>query len=251
MQDPSTSRAVLIAVDDYVPAGALGPTPGVSDNLDKLTGLLTDPALLGMPRENCTLLRNPPDAATVLDAVYESAAAATGAFILYLAGFTLASDRQPDLYFGLAGSSPSRLYRALRFPDVAAIVRETGRAADRIVLLDYCYDGEPPSTHTTGPAILEAVVGASVLAATAKDAKSWVPSGQRLTAFTGALVQAAEAGLPGQGDTLDLAALHHQVGRNLSAHQLPAPRLWPGQGERRVGLVRNVNKGGGLPGHSG
>ncbi|MGH3417505.1 MAG: caspase family protein, partial [Actinocrinis sp.] len=199
VQDPSTSRAVLIAVDDYVPAGALGPTPGVSDNLDKLTGLLTDPALLGMPRENCTLLRNPPDAATVLDAVYESAAAATGAFILYLAGFALASDRQPDLYFGLAGSSPSRLYRALRFPDVAAIVRETGRAADRIVLLDYCYDGEPPSTHTTGPAILEAVVGASVLAATAKDAKSWVPSGQRLTAFTGALVQAAEAGLPGQG----------------------------------------------------
>ena len=255
VQDPSTSRAVLIAVDDYAPTDALGPTPGVQDNIEQLSAVLTDPKLLGISRDHCTVLLNPPDAATVLDTVYESAAAATGAFILYVAGFTLAAPRHPDLYFGLAGSSESRLYRALRFPDVAAIVRETGRAADRIVILDYCYDGLVPPVHSTGPAALEAVPGASVLAATAMDAKSWVPSGQRTTAFTGALIRAAESGAPDQGDTLDLAALHHQVGRDLSAHHLPAPRLWPGQGERRIVLVRNAGKGkpsgGGKGGGSG
>jgi hypothetical protein len=243
VQDPSTSRAVLVAVDDYVPTDALGPTPGVQENVEQLSALLSDPRLLGLPRDHCTILRNPPDAATVLDAVYESAASATGAFILYMVGFTLAAPRHPDLYFGLAGSSESRLYRALRFPDVAAIVRETGRASDRVIILDYCYDGQVPAVHSTGPAALEAVPGASVLAATAKDAKSWVPSGQRTTAFTGALIRAAESGAPDAVDSLDLAALYRQVGRDLSANHLPAPRLWPGQGERRVALVRNARKG--------
>ncbi|WP_414641829.1 caspase, EACC1-associated type [Actinocrinis sp.] len=242
MQDPGKSRAVLIAVDDYVPADAVAPTPGVSENVEQLSAVLTDPELLGLAPEHCTVLRNPPDAATVLDAVYESAAAASGAFILYVAGYTLAAPRHPDLYFGLAGSSESRLYRALRFPDVAALVREAGHAADRIIILDYCYDGQVPSTHSTGPAALEAVPGACVLAATAKDAKSWVPPGQRMTAFTGALIRVAGAGVPGVGDVLDLAELHHQAGRELSANQLPTPRLWPGQGERRIALVRNTRK---------
>ena len=203
VQDPGTSRAVLIAVDDYVPTDTLGPTPGVQENLERLSAVLTDPELLGLAPEHCTVLLNPPDAATVLDTVYESAAAATGAFILYVAGFTLAAPRHPDLYFGLAGSSESRLYRALRFPDVAAIVRDTGRATDRVIILDYCYDGLVPPVHSTGPAALEAVPGASVLAATAMDAKSWVPSGQRTTAFTGALIRAAQTGAP---DAADLAA---------------------------------------------
>lgn len=240
VQDPGTSRAVLIAVDDYAPGDALGPVPGVAENAEKLSAVLTDPALLGLAPEHCTVLHNPPDAATVFDVVYEAASATTGAFILYLAGYALATPRHSDLYFALPGSSESRLYRALRYPDVAALVRETGRAADRIVILDYCYDGETPPTHSTGPAALEAVPGASVLAATAKDAKSWVPPGQRLTAFTGALIRTAETGIAGAGDGLDLAALHHHVGRDLAAHHFPAPRLWPGQGERRIVLVRNA-----------
>jgi hypothetical protein len=240
VQDPSTSRAVLIAVDDYVPTDAPGPVPGVAENIEQLSALLTDPGVLGLAPEHCTLLRNPTDAATVFDVVYEAAAAATGSFILYLAGYTLAAPRHPDLYFALPGSSESRLYRALRYPDVAALVRDTGRAADRIVILDYCYDGETPPMHSTGPAILEAVPGASVLAATAKDAKSWVPSGQRLTAFTGSLIRTAQRGVADAGDALDLAALHHRVGEDLSTHQLPTPRLWPGQGERRIVLLRNA-----------
>ncbi|HEU5353406.1 MAG TPA: hypothetical protein VFU65_03055 [Actinocrinis sp.] len=241
VQDPSTSRAVLIAVDDYLPTDDLGPVPGVAQNVEQLSALLTDPGLLGLAPEHCTVLRNPPDAATVFDVVYEAAAAATGAFILYLAGYTLAAPRHPDLYFALPGSSESRLYRALRYPDVAALVRDTGRATDRIVILDYCYDGETPPTHSTGPAILEAVPGASVLAATAKDAKSWVPSGQQLTAFTGSLIRTAQHGVADAGDAIDLAALHHEVGQDLSAHQFPTPRLWPGQGERRVVLLRNAH----------
>ena len=253
VQDPSTSRAVLIAVDDYLPTDDLGPVPGVAENVEQLSALLTDPGLLGLAPEHCTVLRNPPDAATVFDVVYEAAAAATGALILYLAGYTLAAPRHPDLYFALPGSSESRLYRALRYPDVAALVRDTGRAADRIVILDYCYDGETPPTHSTGPAILEAVPGASVLAATAKDAKSWVPSGQRLTAFTGSLIRTAQHGVADAGDALDLAALHHEVGQDLSAHQFPTPRLWPGQGERRVLLLRNTHiqeaNGAGSAGH--
>lgn len=241
VQDPSTSRAVLIAVDDYSPGEALGRVPGVAENVEHLSAMLTDPVLLGLAPGHCTILRNPADAATVYDVVYEAAAAATGAFILYLAGFALATPRHSDLYFALPGSSESRLYRALRYPDVAALVRETGRAADRIVILDYCYDGDTPPTHSTGPAVLEAVPGASVLAATAKDAKSWVPPGQRLTAFTGALIRTAETGVADAGDGLDLAALHHYVGRDLSEHHFPAPRLWPGQGERRIVLVRNAH----------
>ncbi|WP_438822021.1 caspase, EACC1-associated type [Actinocrinis puniceicyclus] len=240
MHDPATSRAVLIAVDDYVPAEAPGPTPGVAGDVEEMSALLTDPALLGLTPEHCTVLRNPPDAAAVLDTVYEAAAAATGAFILYIVGYTLAAPRHPDLYFALPGSSESRLYRALRYPDVAALVRDTGRAADRIIILDYCYDGEVPAPHSTGPAALEAVAGASVLAASAKDAKSWGPSGQRMTALTGALVRTARSGVPDSGDDLDLAALHHHLGRDLASRQLPAPRLWPGQGERRIVLLRNT-----------
>lgn len=243
VQDPSTSRAVLIAVDDYRPAEEPGPVAGVAENVEQLSALLTDPDLLGLAPEHCTVLRNPADAATVFDVVYEAAAAATGAFILYLAGYTLAAPRHPDLYFALPGSSESRLYRALRYPDVAALVRDTGRAADRIVILDYCYDGETPPTHSTGPAILEAVPGASVLAATAKDSKSWVPTGQRLTAFTGSLIRTAQQGVADAGEALDLAALHHHVGQDLSAHQFPTPRLWPGQGERRIVLLRNAHMG--------
>jgi hypothetical protein len=242
VHDPGTSRAVLIAVDDYEPVEALGPTPGVAGNVEQLSALLTDPALLGLAPEHCTVLRNPPDVAAVLDTVYEAASAATGTFILYLAGYTLAAPRHPDLYFALPGSSESRLYRALRYPDVAALVRDTGRAADRVIILDYCYDGEMPPTHSTGPAALEAVAGASVLAGSAKDSKSWVPSGERLTALTGSLLRTARNGVPEAGDSVELAALHHHMGRDLTARQLPAPRLWPGQGERPIMLLRNAHE---------
>jgi hypothetical protein len=248
VRDPGASRAVLVAVDDYPAATAPGPlpTPGPARNAERLRALLTDPARLGLAPEHCTVLRNPPDAAAVLDVVYEAAAEATGAFILYVAGFALATPRHPDLYFALAGSSESRLYRALRYPDLAAVVRDTGKAADRVVLLDYCYDGEVPPIHGAGAggsADLEAVAGACVLAATAPDAAAWVPQGEELTAFTGALVRAVEAGPAEAGDELELAALHHLVGRDLAARGLPAPRLWPAHGERPIALVRNVPEG--------
>jgi len=248
VHDPGSSRAVLIAVDDYPPAAAPGPAsaPGLSDNLERLSALLTDPGLLGLAPEHCVVLRNPPDAATVLDAVYEAATAATGAFVLYVAGFTLSTPRHPDLYFALAGSSESRLYRALRYPDLAALVRDTGQAQDRVVILDYCYDGPTPPTHAAGvggSADLEAVPGACVLAATARDAESWVPAGQPYTAFTGALLRAAENGMPDEGEALELAALHHRAARDLADQGLPAPRMWPAHGERPIPLVRNAQAG--------
>jgi hypothetical protein len=245
VHDPSTTRAVLVAVDDYQPAEASGVTVGLKDTVERLAGVFTDAQLLGLAPQHCTVLRNPPDAATVLDAVYEAAAQATGSFILYVSGYTLVTPRHPDLYFALSGSSESRLYRALRFPDLAALVRDTGRASDRIVILDYCYDGRTPPAHATGPGglALEAVPGASVLAANAQDPESWVPPGQPYTAFTGSLIRAAQSGLADAGDSIDLAALHQQLGRDLSARRQPAPRLWPGQGERSVALVRNALSG--------
>ena len=42
MQDPSTSRAVLIAVDDYLPAEEPAPVGGVAENVEQLSALLTE-----------------------------------------------------------------------------------------------------------------------------------------------------------------------------------------------------------------
>jgi len=240
---PEASRAVLIGVDDYTESPDLDSLPAVVDNVDRLAELLTAPQLWGLAPEHCTVLHNPIDPLSALDAIHDAATGATDTFLLYFAGHGLLSPVTAELHLALPGTATARLYRALRYDDLRSLLNASCPAKQKIAILDCCYSGRALNGSMAGTADLadqSMTEGMYVLTAAAESVVAWAPPGERHTAFTGELIRAFEQGLPGGDDTLQAEPLYHWLRQELAAKGRPIPQQRARTGGRQIALVHNV-----------
>ena len=240
---PEASRAVLLGIDDYTESPDLDSLPAVVDNVDRLAELLTAPEVWGLPPENCTVLHNPLDPLTALDAIHEAAAAATDTFLFYYAGHGLLSPTSAELHLALPGTATARLYRALRYDDLRSQFNSYCGAAQKIAILDCCYSGRALQGSMGGTAQLadqSMAEGMYVLTAAADSVVAWAPPGERYTAFTGELIRAIEHGLPGGDEIVEAEPLYYWLRQELAAKGRPIPQQRARTNGRPITFVHNL-----------
>ncbi|MET8281747.1 caspase family protein [Micromonospora sp. NPDC005174] len=239
LPDPAGSRAVLIGVSRYQ---AMPGIPGAERNVRRLYALLTDPTVWGLPPEHCRMVIDPTSGEEVLRAVHEASLAATDALVVYFAGHGLLDD-VAELYLALPEASRERLWGAVRFADVRREIVTAARGCRaKVVLLDCCYSGRAMAGFMSEPGQLadQAVVeGAYLMTATAENMPAIAAVGDEYTAFTGALVQVLQDGVPGGPRLLDMDTLFTEVDQSLHARNRPRPQRRSRNGGHRIAIARN------------
>ncbi|WP_131737531.1 caspase, EACC1-associated type [Actinomadura roseirufa] len=223
LPDPLRSRAVLIGTSKYTHLPQL---PAVGKNLEEFTRLLTSPRLCGLPPEHCAVISNPESPAEMIDPIAQAAEEATDVLLVYFAGHGLVHSAGSDLYLTLAGSHSKRMYTSVAYDHIRNELRES-RARRTLVILDCCYSGravglmadDDPTARVANSAALS---GVYVMASTAGNRTS--KTGDRYTAFSGALFDLVNSGIPECEDYLSVDDLFLGVREVLKDGHLPAPQ---------------------------
>lgn len=239
LPDPAASRAVLIGSCSY---RELAPLPAVAGNLERLSELFMSEDLWGLPPRNCVVLADPPGPADVLDAIHAAAGEASDTLLVYYAGHGLVDPHTDELYLALPGSSPERLYSAVRFDDVRRELIAFAGASSKVVILDCCYSGRAMAGGMSGPAEMAdqaRIEGTYLMTASAETVRAQAPEGEPFTAFTGELIAVLEQGIPEGPDLLNAETLYWHVRRELAAKLRPTPQQRAGNDGGMIALARN------------
>jgi hypothetical protein len=239
LPDPATSHAVLIGAASYE---SLAPLPAVANNLTRLTALLTDPDLWGLPPAHVTTLLDPPSRDEVMDAVHDAAVRAEDAIFVYFAGHGLLEWPSSALHLALGKASPEALHRAVRYDDVRREITAICEARSKVVVLDCCFSGQAMDGYMSaspGLADQARIDGTYLMTASAETAKALAEPGEKYTAFTGELVDAIERGVPDGPALLDMGTLYFQVRGSLLAKGRPEPQERARNDGRSIALLRN------------
>jgi caspase domain-containing protein len=240
LPDPAKSRAVIVGSSLYQGLDAL---PSVGNNVSEMAALLTDDWLWGLASEHCVTITDPRHPSQVLDALASAAAEASDTLVFYFAGHGVLRPDAYELYLALRDATIQRWWHAVRYDDIRRIMMESAAPKSKVVLLDCCYSGMAMMPGMGGGAEIgdrARIEGTYLMTASAETSVALAPLGERLTAFTGALVDAVRTGVPDGPDVLDFNTLYIQVRDALQAAGRPTPQQRSGNGGGRISLVRNV-----------
>ncbi|MGW5692432.1 caspase, EACC1-associated type [Streptomyces asiaticus] len=222
LPDPARSWAVIVGFPSY---DTLDDLPAVANNVRRLQEILTSPHSWNLPAEHCLVLPPPsgPDAPTVsrddvLDALHTAATAAEDALLVYFAGHGLLSE-SGELHLAVPRSDHRRLYRAVHYERVRHELVTNCRARSRLVILDCCYSGSALKGYMGADDVVAnraRVEGTYIMTSAAKTAPALAPPGETYTAFTGELLAALEAGVPGASELLRTDEVFQHVRRRLA-----------------------------------
>ncbi|MFI6481843.1 esterase-like activity of phytase family protein [Nonomuraea sp. NPDC050663] len=237
LPDPGKSYAVLIGVDAYT---KMEPLPAVARNLEKLKSVLTNRDILGIPEKQCHVVGNPASMKDLLDPVVRASELATDTLIVYYSGHGMLANTSLAFCLTLPDSETGRKHTAVPYDFLREVIADNHRARRRIIVLDCCYSGRAVQNMCPGPTLLDlaSVEGAYVMTAAGKNAVAISPEGEECTAFTGALVQVMEQGVPGAGELLSLDEVLGSAYARLDAQRRPLPR-WQDQGIGALPFIRN------------
>ena len=240
LADPAASQVVLIGTSSFE---HLDDLPAVGNNVTDLRGLLANPDLWGVPPENCRVLLDVSDPATISAAVRAAAAAVgeRGLLLVYYAGHGLIDPQDDSLVLGLPGTHPQQPHeRGLPYDWIRRAL--LGAAAKRrVVILDCCYAGRAGSAMAGGVSPADVVADQAViektclLVAASANRTASAPPGAPHTAFTGELLAVLADGLRTEGGVLTIAAIWRHVRDSLLSRGFERPEL------------RELNEGGSIP----
>ena len=239
MPSPARSRAVLIGVSDYRER-ELADLPHVARNVADLKHLLTSELSWSLPDEHCRTLPNPTSREQVMAAVEQAAAEATDTLLVYYAGHGQIDRHQEKLFLTLPHSQAHKAWSGILYEDLRHAVEGT-RADRRIVILDCCYAGRATVMGDDVDLAEQATAeGTCVLAASPPTKKAMFDPSERNTAFTGALLQILNRGVPDGPPLLDVETVFTHAQRNLLQRGRPRPRLIAQNTVGGVPLARNA-----------
>jgi len=228
--EPAKSRAVLIGAHKFDQAEHLPELPAISASLPALRRCLTDPAVWGLPPENCVYLLQPSTPGEVLDAIHAAAGQAEEALLVYYAGHGLPGSEPNELLLSVKTTRKDehgtvREHTAIFYPWLAREIRQA-RSACKVVILDCCYSGLALNA-TMGQSDLAGktlINGAFVMTSSAGNVQSLAAGRDGYTAFTGELLHVLEHGVPGAPAELTMLRVFQEVHQALSADRMaPAP----------------------------
>ncbi|MGW3960169.1 caspase family protein [Amycolatopsis sp. NPDC005003] len=215
------SAAVLVGTSVYAGETGLHNLPAVDNNLTDLAATLTDPAVLGLPPQQCVTIRNAPDALSVSRTLRHYAMTTTDTLVVYFAGHGLVAHNN-ELYLSLSGTDPEELQvSALRYQLLREILIDSP-ARNRILVLDCCFSGLATEAMSTTHSLN--IAGTYILAATPPTEMALAPTGERNTAFTGALLHLLHTGIPQRPARLSFNDLYGYLWNALTERALPRPQ---------------------------
>lgn len=226
LPDPKQSRAILIGTSHYQDPN-LPDLPAVANNLVDLARVLTEPSGV-LPPNACTVLPEPPDEPSLGRQLRRLAREASDLLFVYYAGHGLIGSDNHELYLALQGSQhDDPYYSALPFDGIGRAMRDSP-ARTRVLVLDCCFSGRAIEDVMADPGSvllgqLE-VAGTFLLTATPANVLAMAPTGERNTAFTGALLAAFREGIPGGPEFLTLDDLYRSTLRTAQLIGLPKPQ---------------------------
>jgi uncharacterized caspase-like protein len=219
--DPARSRAVLIGASHFTIGPDQPNIPAVQANLTALRQALTSAETGVLRREFCRVLVDPTNTDDVGAALSEMAATATDLLLVYYAGHGLVDDRG-RLHLALAHTHPHRA-RWTAFPlELLCEEIANSTATTRVLVLDCCFSGRAIEAMADDHGVISGqldVAGTYTLTSTTANAPSHAPTGERFTAFTGALLRALD-----DADSLTLDQIYVTVDRDLAGRNLPRPQ---------------------------
>ncbi|UGT55002.1 caspase, EACC1-associated type [Nocardia asteroides] len=212
------SRAILIGTASYTHPD-LAAIPAALNNLTDLQKVLTSDGG-GFAPEHCTLVPDPLSGTQVGEALAEAAGEATDVLFVYYTGHGVL-DSRGRLYLTVTGTSPTRpAWTSVPFQTLREEILES-RATARILILDCCYSGRAFEAMSDTASVIAgetSIRGTYTITSSAANETSFAPRGHRNTAFTAALLTAA--------DTADftLDELYSHVEQHLADRGHPRPR---------------------------
>jgi hypothetical protein len=248
LPDPSASCAVLIGAHRFNDP-SLQDLPAVRENLRALRRLLTSPGSWDLPDERCVVVEapDPEGAATgpieVLAHVEAATSLATDTLLLYYAGHGETCGTDDKLYLTLPDSKKDIDYTMIQYDNLRGILRRS-RAKRKVLVLDCCFAGRAFDGRMSGaslPQISEPVEvkGTVMLSAVSETRTAVAPENARFTAYTGALVQALEEGVPGGGEWLTVEVVHDRLKELLTGDGRPEPQISSRNLAHSIVLARN------------
>ncbi|TCC00586.1 caspase family protein [Micromonospora zingiberis] len=221
-----SSRALLIGASKFSYPG-LFDLPAVINNVQALSGLLTDPKFGGFDEAGCRVLTDPATQ-QVGDAIHAVADEALDTLVLYYAGHGVLSQRG-DLFLAVDDTNPDP--RRVRYSGVpldwfrSALAESPAR--NRVLILDCCFSGRAAEAMSDAASIVRGTLdirGTYTLASAPAYEAAVAPIGARFTAFSGELLTALRQGIPGAGPLLTLGDIYPTLTRALLASGLPRPQ---------------------------
>ncbi len=223
-------RVLLAGTGSHRSGSALPQVAAVATSLTAAGSALTercavDPACL-------RVLPDPADPIELGIALAEAAEQATDVLLFYYIGHGVVS-ADGELHLATMATDDARrglAYKALPFSAVREALASC-RARVIVIVLDCCFAGRagaPLGGRDDDVLAAAQVRGTYLLAAAAHDERALAPPGERLTAFTGALVELLREGDPRGPRWLTLGHAYRALALALPARGLPRPRRYAG-----------------------
>ena len=234
--DRERSRILLVGASRFR-SPLLPDIPAVEPGVDELRKILTDPGagVFAGDGEHCSYVRNPHTQRDVFDSFFTAAAQADDVLLVYYAGHGLL-DRDGHLHLAVEESDPQQpIGNSVEFEKLKHAM-ETSPARLRVLLLDCCYSGQAlgrqggdadDDVETAVAQVIddEIAEGMFVLTSSDRQTKSRFVPGERMTAFTGALLRALTAR---PDNEVLLRDLYPHVAAELQRRKMPPPQTTAG-----------------------
>ncbi len=239
LADPAASRVVLVGGAKYT---YLRPLPTVANNLDELAAIFTDPALWGLPAENCTVVGDPASPQDIDTALAQAASSVRpdGILVFYFAGHGLIDPLTGALHLAVTGTNRNMVHSTATPFEWVRRWFLNAPAGARVVILDCCYSGRATEGMGEPAAIADEVEidRTCVLVAAPANRTALAPPGERYTAFTGVLIDLMREGVPAGPALLDMDTLYRRAEQTQRTRNRPLPQLRARNGGERIPLVR-------------
>lgn len=247
LPDGPRSRVVLVGTSRY-DDDRLPDLPAVQQNIEDLAAVLTSAAGAGIPARNCESLIDVGDPGMIWPVLQDAADHAADLLLVYYAGHGVL-DPRGRLYLSLPGTARnSYRWTALDINHIRELMAESG-ADNRVLILDCCFSGRAyeamadadPAALATGQV---AISGTYTLTSTSANTPAHAPVGERYTAFTGALLELLDNGVPDGPPLLTLDDIYRDLNRTLRARGAPAPERKGTNNAGDLALLRNPARSG-------
>ncbi|MCX4695504.1 caspase family protein [Streptomyces sp. NBC_01408] len=244
LSDPSRSAAVIVGTSEQSTGSSFYSLPAVASNVSRLSALLRNPDIWGLPQDRCTDLLNT-SRDEFFTTVGNALKAATDTVVIYFAGHGMLHPSTNELYLCLPGARKQGDYNtsAIRYADLQTTLREPQYHVPRkVVILDCCYaakafggmgGNDEFDAQVTTP-------GVSTLVSSDEMVPSKAPQGAEYTAYTTRLVSVLAGGLPKGNGLLTLQEVHEEVRERLLRARMPEPRILTSDSGPHICIARNT-----------
>lgn len=196
----------------------------VKGNVEDFGKLLTDPKIVGIPRENITALFNKQSGEIEEKLLLISKEPNIETLIIYFAGHGCRTDSKK--LFLVASNTRKvgdHIISGIDFDFIKNVVLKQSTASQKIIILDACHSGVATQGHNDLVTDFD-VEGTYIFTSSSGDEASYYEAGRAHTFFSGELINVLSRGLDNNQEYLSLKDIYENVRTELKQKKFPEPR---------------------------